>query len=138
GCVVQAHPFRERDYIRHVRLGLSYCDGIEGANAANTQHADAAAYRYAKQYGLPMTAGSDNHHSTPKVDVNRQIMGLALDKRLENIHDLVHLTKNRAPIGLHVPAGRWNVAPDAPYIDAFFLNEDEQLTPSGKDWLRDA
>jgi len=137
GCVMQAHPFRERDYIRYVRLGLSYCDGIEAANAANTQHADAAAFRYAKHYNLPMTAGSDNHFSHDGLDVRSQIMGLALDQKMETIHDLVRMVRNKAPIGLHVPDGRWDVTTDSPYIEAFFLDENEQLQPTNRDWLRE-
>lgn len=136
GCVVQAHPFRERDYIRHVRLGLSYCDGIEGANAANTPHADAAAFRYAKRYRLPMTAGSDNHFSHDGLDARSRIMGLSLDAPLGSIGDLVRLIRERAPIGLHVPDGRWNAAEDAPFIESFFLDENEQLKPANRDWLR--
>ena len=136
GCVIQAHPFRERDYIRHVRLGLAYCDGVECANAANTPHADAAAYRYAKQFGLPMTAGSDNHLSHDGLDAQTRIMGLALDQPLGSIHDLVRLIKDKAPIGLHIPEGRWNVAADAPHIESFWLDENEQIVVTGKDWLK--
>ena len=47
------------------------------------------------------------------------------------------MVKNKAPIGLHVPDGRWDAMEDAPYIEAFFLDENEQLVPTGKDWLRD-
>lgn len=137
GCVVQAHPFRERSYIRHVRLGQLYCDAVEAANAGNDPHADAAAYRYARHYGLPMTAGSDNHLSTPGMDAGSRIMGLALDKPLNSIHDLVRMIRNREPLPLHVPQGRWDVTPDSPLIDAFFLDENEKLVPTGRDWLRD-
>ena len=136
GCVVQAHPFRERDYIRHVRLGHLYYDGVEAANAANTQYADAAAYCYAKAHGLPMTAGSDNHYSHGGLDVNNRIMGIALDQRMESIGDLVQMIRNKEPIGLHVPDGRWDVKADAPYIKAYNLNEQEKLVQTQKDWLR--
>lgn len=63
GCVIQAHPFRDRAYVQHVRLGLQYCDGIEAVNAANNPMNDACALRYAKEYNLLITAGSDNHNS---------------------------------------------------------------------------
>lgn len=135
GCVVQAHPFRERDYIRYVRLGLAYCDGIEGANAANMPHADAAAYRYAREYGLPMTAGSDNHFSHEGLDVANRIMGLSLDAPLSGIHDLVHLIRQKKPIGLHVPGDRWDVKADAPVIQSYWLDENEELVATGRDWL---
>ena len=45
GAVVQAHPFRQRDYITHVRLGLPYVHGVEVANGGNDPWADAAAMR---------------------------------------------------------------------------------------------
>ena len=136
GCVVQAHPFRQRDYIRHVRLGYLYCDGVEGANAANRPHEDAAAYRYAKHFGLPMTAGSDNHLSIPGMEQHGKIMCVALDKPLESIHDYVRLIRENKPIGLHVPEGRWDVEKDAPYIGAYDLDEQEHLIRTEKNWLR--
>lgn len=136
GCVVQAHPFRERDYIQHVRLGRLYCDGVEAANAANLQHADAAAFRYAKQYGLPMTAGSDNHFSYDGLDVSSRIMGLALSQRMNSIGDLVKMIRNKDEIGLHVPEGRWDVKANAPYIEAYELDEEEQLVRTEQNWLR--
>ena len=137
GCVVQAHPFRKRDYIRHIRLGHLYCDGVEGANAGNHPYEDAAAYRYAKQFGLPMTAGSDNHLSVPGMEQRGKIMGVALDKPLETIHDYVRLIRNKAPIGLHVPDERWDVQDDSPYIESFYLDDSELLVPTKKDWLKD-
>ena len=137
GCVVQAHPFRTRSYIQHVRLGHLYCDGVEAANAANGQPNDACAFRYAKQYGLPMTAGSDNHFSHNGLDVQSRIMGLALNRKMESIHDLVTMIRNKEPIGLHVPDGRWNITQDSPYIEAFYLDEQERLVPTGRDWLQD-
>lgn len=133
GCVVQAHPFRTRDYIKYVRLGLMYCDGAEVANGGNHQPNDACAYRYAKAYGLPMTAGSDNHFSHPGM----QAMGVALENKLGSIHDFVRMIRSKEPFGLHVPAERWEIRPDSPFIDAYFLNEQESLVPTGKDWLRD-
>ena len=57
GCVVQAHPFRDRGYIDKIRLGLRYCDGIEAANAGNHPYNDVMAYRYGTEFHLPMTAG---------------------------------------------------------------------------------
>ena len=47
------------------------------------------------------------------------------------------ISRNREPLPLHVPHGRWDVTPDSPLIDAFFLDENEKLVPTGRDWLRD-
>ncbi len=62
GCVVQAHPFRDRGYISAIRLSAGCVDAVEGCNAANRPENDILAMRYAKVLGLPVTAGSDIHH----------------------------------------------------------------------------
>ena len=136
GCVVQAHPFRTRDYIRYVRLGYRYCDGAEVANAANGALNDAYALRYAKHFGLAMTAGSDNHHSFEGLDPQKKIMGIALDQKLGSIDDLVQRILRKQPIGLHVPKERWQVAEsETQEIESFFLDEKERLQPTYTDWL---
>ena len=70
GMVIQAHPFREEDYIPEVRLFPQYADGIEGINATHTNHLSKShksdvwnpqAIKLAHEYGLPITAGSDVH-----------------------------------------------------------------------------
>lgn len=63
GCVIQAHPFRDRDYIRYVRLGLQFCDGIEAVNASNNAVNNINALNYGKEYRLIEIAGSDNHNA---------------------------------------------------------------------------
>ena len=59
--MVQAHPYRERNYISHITLMPEICDGIEIYNAANPAYQNVLAYRYAKELKVPMTAGSDIH-----------------------------------------------------------------------------
>lgn len=70
GMVVHAHPFREEYYIPEIRLYPEYVDAVEGINATHSNHKSRAhkgkafddrAVNYARQYGLPMTAGSDMH-----------------------------------------------------------------------------
>ena len=63
GYVVQAHPFRERIYIRCINLHPEHtqCDAWEVANACNEPYQDMLAYRYAKKHGKKMTCGSDMH-----------------------------------------------------------------------------
>ena len=55
GCVIQAHPFRMRNYMDRIRLGLLFCDGIEVANAGNDQLDDSRAWKYGCEKGLLMT-----------------------------------------------------------------------------------
>lgn len=70
GVVVQAHPFREEDYIPEIRLFPEWSDGAEGINATHSCHLstkhnqpvwDDMAVSYSNQKGLFMTAGSDVH-----------------------------------------------------------------------------
>lgn len=136
GCVVQAHPFRTRDYIRHVRLGYRYCDGAEVANAANGALNDAHALRYAKHFHLAMTAGSDNHHSIKGIESAGKIMGVSLPQKLGSIHDWVQILLSKQPIGLHAPEDRWYVNPkEASVIESYELDENEALQPSSINWL---
>jgi len=136
GCVVQAHPFRTRDYIRHVRLGYRYCDGAEIANAANGALNDAYALPYARHYHLAMTAGSDNHQSLKGMEAEGRIMGVSLSQKLNSIHDWVRLIRERRPIGLHVPSDRWTADPlKSSAIESFFIDETENLQFCDVDWL---
>ena len=61
GIMVQAHPFRERYYINTINLTPSITDGVEIYNAANDDNMNALAYKYAKELGVPVSAGSDIH-----------------------------------------------------------------------------
>ena len=132
GCVVQAHPFRMRDYMRYIRLGLTYCDGAEAANGGNRPVNDRYAYAYAKEFHLPMTAGSDNHFSVP--GSGRPIYGVELEKKLETIGDFVQLILNHGKIGLHVPQDRFVPEEKEEALVSFFLNDREELVPTGRVW----
>lgn len=64
GIMIQAHPFRERDYLSTIHLMPSACDGIECFNAANPDYQNALGYEYGKEHGFLMTGGSDIHSVT--------------------------------------------------------------------------
>ena len=132
GCVVQAHPFRMRSYMDRVRLGTRFCDGIEAANAGNDPLDDARAWRYGKDLGLPMTAGSDNHHSPREI-----LFGVLLEKRLTSIEDYVKIIRRRQTIELYVPAERLELPDDAQVDErhkAWMLDEMERDVPAEKQW----
>jgi predicted metal-dependent phosphoesterase TrpH len=59
--VIHAHPFREAQYIDHIRLFPRHVHGVEVYNACRNDFENGVAELYAKQYGLPRFAGSDNH-----------------------------------------------------------------------------
>lgn len=65
GFVVHAHPFRERDYIQYIRLFPRHVDAVEAINGAQSREPwmNERATIYAKMYDLPVTAGSDSHHT---------------------------------------------------------------------------
>lgn len=66
GFIVHAHPFRERDYIDHIKLFPRDVDGVEVFNGAqrDDEYMNERAKLYAMMYGLPVTAGSDSHRDT--------------------------------------------------------------------------
>ena len=62
GLMIQAHPYRERDYLSAIHLTPSACDGCEIYNAANSPYMNALAHEYAVKNSMLMTAGSDIHY----------------------------------------------------------------------------
>lgn len=138
GCVVQAHPFRDRGYIPRILLGKRFCDGIETANAGQHPYNDYPARKYGRENNLPMIAGSDNHHSGHPKWTAETVMGIQLDRRLESIHDLVRIIRNHEPIGLYVPESRFAVTPeDRLEREVFWLDEHENAVADSRDWLHE-
>lgn len=134
GCVIQAHPFRCRDYISRVHLALPVVDGVEVANGGNAPLFDAYAYRYAQEYGLLMTAGSDNHFSCDKTPV----FGIATEERLGSIHDLVRMIMERRQPQLLVPEDRL-VMPEEHTLplECEMLDTEGQAYRYHQPWLED-
>ncbi len=61
--VIQAHPFRERDYIFSTLHAPRLTDGVEIVNHGQNDECNRRAEIYAQWYGLPVTEGSDAHNS---------------------------------------------------------------------------
>ncbi len=59
--VIHAHPFREANYIDHIRLYPRSVHGVEVFNACRTDLENRMAEIYAEQYGFLRLAGTDNH-----------------------------------------------------------------------------
>ena len=59
--VIQAHPFREANYIDHIRLFPRHVQGVEVYNACRTDFVNEMARHYADAYSLLHFAGTDNH-----------------------------------------------------------------------------
>ncbi|MBR2524710.1 MAG: PHP domain-containing protein [Clostridiales bacterium] len=115
GLMIQAHPFRERDYLSDIKLSPHYCDGIEVYNAANKPNMNALAYEYALSLGKPMTAGSDLHffHDNDKG-------AMCFSTRLEGISDYVARVRNHEGVPVIV-------RPDGSYVP---VAESREMTVS--------
>jgi hypothetical protein len=74
GAVIQAHPFRDRDYISMIHLFPEGVDGIEAINTANSPNDNLAALYYALQYDFLIQAGSDTHNKNRIGDGNGGIL----------------------------------------------------------------
>lgn len=59
--VIQAHPFREANYIDHIRLFPRQIHGVEVLNANRNDFQNEMAAHFAESYGLIPFAGTDNH-----------------------------------------------------------------------------
>ena len=62
GIMVQAHPYRERGYLKAIHLTPELCDGAEIFNAGNPDWQDALGYQYANDRNFLFSAGSDIHN----------------------------------------------------------------------------
>ena len=85
GFVIQAHPFRVRYYVSKIHLALDYVDAVEVFNLGDDDELSRQSYEYAKNLGLPMTAGTDIH----SIQNRDEIGGLALDKKIDTIEELI-------------------------------------------------
>lgn len=110
GCVVQAHPFRQYNYISCIHLSTGCVDAVEIANAGNQRSFDALARAYAYKAGFPGTAGSDIHFAG---DIRQEtVFGVYLDKKMKSPADYVWAVKNNAIKGLRIPPGRCDLQGD--------------------------
>lgn len=90
GFVIQAHPFRVRYYISNIRLSLDYVDAIEVFNLGDDDSISRQSYEYAKNLGLPMTAGTDIH----SIENRNEVGGLALEKKINTVEELIEEIKS--------------------------------------------
>ena len=133
GCVVQAHPFRQRVYIPRVILSAGCVDAVEVANGGHNEDIsyDALAFRYAKKIGKPATAGTDIHNA---LDVYYgELFGVYSEKKLESIHDYVNLILNNKIAGIKVDGSRLeSTGKEKVRIPVEIRNEDDKIT--GRNW----
>ncbi len=87
--VVQAHPFREANYIDHIRLFPRCVHGAEIVNANRTDFENEMARRYAESYDLLAFAGTDNHVGPAQ----RKLAGMCASAPVESEQDFVERVK---------------------------------------------
>ncbi len=132
GCVIQAHPFRMRDYLSAIRVCDVFADGVEVANAGNTPAQDAYAARYVQAKGLYTIAGSDNHHSAS----GTVLFGVGLEEKLTSGADFVRHILGRESHTLLCPPDRFDADPTAePLLPAYLMGEDGEFREMPMDWL---
>ena len=83
--VIQAHPYREANYIDHIRLYPRHVHGVETYNACRTELENAMAEHYADSYGLLHFAGTDNHVAGRR----KTFAGMELETPLVDVDDFV-------------------------------------------------
>lgn len=115
GFVIQAHPFRVRYYVSRIHLALDYVDAVEVFNLGDDDELSRQSYEYAKNLGLPMTAGTDIH----SIQNREEVGGLALDIKINTIEELID----------EIKSGRAHLAPSEHFesIKALPLNREVSL-----------
>ena len=89
GYISHAHPFREDWYIDMIRLFPRKCDAVEIINSCRKPFENDMAKLYADSYGLPYTAGSDNHHAN-----QAHLSGIQTDARICDIKHFIEVLKS--------------------------------------------
>ena len=89
GYVVHAHPFRDRFYIKEIRLFPDFVDAVEVYNVGNRSiECDQKAVAYAKKHNFPTFAGTDAHGSEPILNA------MGFQRPLNSIHDFLSCVKS--------------------------------------------
>ena len=102
GIMIQAHPYRERDYLSDIKLAPTAADGVEVYNAANSANMNALGFEYCMKLGLPMTAGSDIHYFHDK-----EMGGMLFEKKIGSVKEFAKAIVNKEGIPVSVsPDGK--------------------------------
>lgn len=93
--VIQAHPYREANYIDHIRLFPRSVHGVEVINSNQAWASNEMAAIYARQYDFLITAGSDNHWGSNAFNRLREkefrpeLAGMCSDKEINSVQDFI-------------------------------------------------
>lgn len=116
GVMVQAHPFRMRNYISTGHLHPQHCDAIEVCNQGNKVVQDQLSFAYAKSLGLKVTSGTDIHHIQ---NADTSCKGIMTEKKLNSIQDFINLIKEGKGYDIITDANR-STSPESAVLDVPF------------------
>ena len=88
--IVQAHPFREANFIECIRLFPREVHAVESYNASRTDFENRMAEEYARNYAITPFAGSDNHSAAAQ----KRLGGMAATSPLLDEQDFICRVKN--------------------------------------------
>ena len=110
--VIHAHPIREANYIKMIRLLPRNVDGVEAPNACRTEFENLMGKKYAEDYGLLNFAGSDNHVA----DKLRHLAGIASETRFNDVSDMIEAVRARRVLRFELDVSE-DGKPDVKYIN---------------------
>ena len=90
--VIQAHPYRERDYIDHIRLFPRCVQGVEIINASGNEFSNGMAKMYQEYYELLPFAGSDNHNT----ENTTTLAGMEAEKPVNSVGEFINAVKEKS------------------------------------------
>ncbi len=88
--VAHAHPFREDFYIPCIQLMPRQVDAVEIVNANRKDFENYRAAEYARNYGLPALAGSDNHTA----EKQKRLCGIETDTPIADGADFLRVLRS--------------------------------------------
>ena len=124
GCIVLAHPFRVRDYVKKITLNTCV-HAVEAFNSGNRPVDDIYALAYARYFGYPVTAGSDMHY----IQGGRDLYGAAFDEPWEDLSTYIRAIRSGTPFGVVTEDGRGQGSPEPLERTYELLDKDERPVP---------
>ena len=99
--IIQAHPFRFRDYFKadHFIIASSFVDGYEVFNSANLPEHNKLALDFAMGTGKIMTSGTDRHKAAPFA---APLGGIELPEKVHSMAELIEALKARKAIPMGI------------------------------------
>lgn len=86
--IIQAHPYRHRDYFKcnHLTISSSLVDCYEVFNSCNTPEHNKLALMLAEKENKLMVGGSDRHIATDYIEIEG---GVSLQRKVNSIQELI-------------------------------------------------